>query len=306
MDKARAKLQSKCDNFIGSVKITHGKATNQLTLYRNQFLEKLDPLFASSVEGVKNITGAWRVLNWATLRAIVSRNGVFKSPTTGKSFDLNEDLAEPLLKQLPLSWERYFTDELGRVTDDFVLQLKESTKGYCEQIRLIIELLFNQTDDSIEKQLDWFQDKVSTLAKSAQNEVLSAVRERRTELAANMSSVAKQRMQRAYDAAKDEKGRGMKQRMLGHLIPVAIESAPPLYSTIRTDLLQGLNDLEIIIVGMLRKLAQAAEDHATNVVHNANIDVDESSKDPLVAGLLASAPRFPEIAEEPAPGCVSV
>lgn len=290
MEQARLKLQQECSEFCGSIKSVHDTANKQLILCRDQFLKKLDPLFASSVQGVKRAVEGWHGIHWATLRAVVNRDGIYRSPTTGRSFDFNEDLAEPLLEQLPVSWEHYFTDELGRVTDDFVVRVAESTKGYCSRVRLIVELLFNRTDESIEKQLSWFQDKISTLATTAQNEVLAAVRERRMELAANMSIVAKQRMQGAYDAAKNERGPGMKKRILRLLEPVAIESAQPIYSTIRADLLEGLKDLELIIVGMFRNLTLAAEEHAQNVAHNANIDVDQAAMNPVISDILASAP----------------
>jgi hypothetical protein len=297
-DHARIKLQGECEEFCGDIKLIQEKANGQLGLYRKQFLEKLDPLFKSSVEGVRRSTEAWRGIHWATLRAIVNRDGVYKSPSTGKSFDFNEDVAEPLLEQLPISWERYFTDELGQVSNDFQIRLTESTKSYCSKVRLIIELLFKKTDGAIEKQLAWFQDKVSTLATSTQNQILTAVRDRRMELSAGMPHIAKQRMQEAYDAAKEERGSGMKKRILALLEPKAVESAPPIYSTIRADLLEGLNDLEIVVIGMFRNLAQAAEDHARTVAHNANIDVDEASIDPVIADLLASVPKTYETNEE--------
>ena len=218
---------------------------------------------------------------------------MFKSPTTGKTHDFNEDLAEPLLARLPVSWERYFTEDLGRVTDDFVLQVTESGQGFCEKIRLIVEMVLGKPSTGIEGQLAWFQDKVVVLAESAKKQVIGIVQERRQELAAKMPLVAQHHMRPSYQNAKLENGSGMKQRMLGHLEPNALQSAQPIYSTIQKDLLEGLADLELIIVGLLRKLTQSAEEQAHNVAHNANIDVDEAMIDPVIEDLLRTLPESP-------------
>src|SRR5262249_24068424 len=154
-----------------------GHANDQLKFYRDRFLEKLDPLLKASVKGVERVTQEWQVIHWATLRAIVQRNGGFRSPSTGRSFAFNENLSEPLLSQLPVAWEEYFTDDLGQITNEFVIKVTESGKNFCERIRLIIEFIFKRTDSPIDKQLEWFKDKVSSLAKTSTTTVLDAIRE---------------------------------------------------------------------------------------------------------------------------------
>jgi hypothetical protein len=291
VEQARSKLPQERDRFSQRIKEIQSRADDQLKGYRERFLEKMDPLFETSVQGVQRVAEGWQGIHWATLRAIVHRNGFFKN-YQGRSFDLNEDLAEPLLQQLPVSWERYFTDQVGGVTNDFALRVTEAGKSFCEKVQLIIELLLKKEDKGIEEQLKWFQDKVSLLARNARGEVLSKVKERRSELAAKMPKIALARMQPAYDLAKKESGPGMKKRILGIIERSAIDSAQPIYVTIREDLTEGLNDLEIIIVGMFQKLTQAANKQAGMVADNANIDVEEASVDPDIAHLLQSVPKL--------------
>jgi len=97
-------------------------------------------------------------------------------------------------------------------------------------------------------------------------------------------------MMSAYEASRGESGRGMKRRILDHLGPTALRSAGPIYHTIQTDLMEGLADLDVTIVGMFRKLAQAADDQARIVAHNANVDAVDASKDPALAAILTSMP----------------
>ncbi len=291
VEQARSRLPQERDTFSQDIKEIQGRANDQLKSFRERFLEKMDPLFETSVQGVKRVTEGWRGIHWATLRAIVQRNGVFKN-YAGRSFDLNEDLAEPLLQQLPVSWEKYFTDDVGGVTSEFVLRVTESGKSFCGRVQLIIELLLKKKDQGIEEQLKWFQDKVSLLAQGSKTQVLAKVKERRSEHAAKMPKIALVRMQPSYDLAKQESGKGMKQRILDLIEPAAIDSAQPIYSTIREDLIEGLNDLEIIIVGMFRELTKAADKQAGIVANNANIDVEEASVDPDISKLLQSIQEF--------------
>jgi len=291
MEQARFRIEREKENFSRTIQGVQNTANGELKSFRERFLGKIDPLFAKSVQGVKRITLGWQSIHWATLRAIVQRDGTFKSPSTGRSYDLNENLAEPLLGQLPVSWEQYFTDDLGRVTGDFVVRISESGRNFCEKTSLIIELLFNKKDQDIENQLLWFQDKVSLLANNAKSRVLAQVMERRRELAAKMPRVAFERMKPGYEDAKMECGAGMKKRILGKIMPVAESSAEPIYSTIQQDLLEGLNDLEVIIIGMFRTLVQEAEKQAQIVAGNANIGIDESAIDPAITDLLVSIPQ---------------
>jgi hypothetical protein len=290
VEQAQTRLQRERDKFCADIQVNHSKAIERLKAYRERFHEKMEPLFSTSVKGIQRATEGWQGVHWGTLRAIVRNDGSFKSPSTGRFYNFNEDLAEPLLAQLPVSWEQYFTDDLGRVTGEFIVQVAASGKAFCEKVRLIIDILFKRQDARLEAQLAWFEDKVSLLAQTAKDRVFGAVRERRTELAAKMPLVAKGRMQPSYDKAKRESGGGMKRRILNHLEPAAMQSAQPIFSTIQTDLLEGLKDLENIIIGMFRELSQAAEEQARIVAHNANIDVNDASIDPVVADLLNSMP----------------
>jgi hypothetical protein len=76
-----------------------------------------------------------------------------------------------------------------------------------------------------------------------------------------------------------------------HLEPLAKRSAEPLYSTIREDLLVGLNDLEVVIVGLFRELSLNAQRHAETIVNNAGVDIHDRPLDPEIESLLNLMPR---------------
>lgn len=289
-EEARARFLEQSDNFARDVSSYRVRAQQQLDLYRKHFFDRLDPLYRTSVQGVAQTTERWHGLYWSTLRAIVQRNGVFRSPSTGKAHDLNGDLSEPFLAGLPVAWEAYFTDDLGRVTDELVVRMQEAGKNFCGKVALTAELLLNQRE-SMGSQLSWFEQKVSLLADEAERNIHNTIAERRSELAAKLPLVAKERMQPAYDAAKGERGTGMKLRILGHLETTAMEAAQPMYATIQSMILEGLGDLDVVIGGLFQRLADEAIAQSQTVVHNANIGLDEAQHDPETSAVLARMPR---------------
>jgi hypothetical protein len=290
LEDARARIQKQHESFQTAIQSIQGDTSTRLKLYQERFLERIDPLLGTSVHGVRQAAEGWEVIHWSTLRALVHRGGVYRSPSTGRSYDLNEDLAEPLLTQLPAAWEHYFTDDLDRVTADFVVRLTEVGKSFCAQVRLVVEVIFDRPSKGVEDQLRWFQDKVALLASEATGRVRTTVRTRRNELAAKMPLVAAASMTPAYESSKPEAGPGMKRRILSNLQPTALRSAQPIYTTIQTDLVAGLSDLDAIIVGMFGRLAQAAEEQARIVAQNANLDVGVVARDPVVKQILNSMP----------------
>ncbi|CAG1003384.1 hypothetical protein MTYP_03088 [Methylophilaceae bacterium] len=288
--QVRQRIEEELSKFAAGLSAAQSEAQTKLEIYREGFLRRVNPLMLASVQGVKRACSSWGGIHWATVRAIVQRDGVFKSPTTGKFYDFNGDLTEPLMSQLPVTWEHYFTDDLGRVTDVFVTSVTQKGTDFCERVRLIIDLIFHRKDELMEQQLAWFQNKVKLLAQASHARLMAAVTQRRSELAVKIPLVARKYMTPAYGDAKAEVGPGMKNRILETLSATAVKSSPPIYDTIQTDLLEGLRDLDAVILGLFAELMGAASDQAKTVAHNAGIDIDHATIDPATKDLLDSIP----------------
>ncbi len=261
-------------------------AKQRVELYRERFVAGVVPMLHQSAEGVRKVTDDWRRMHWAQLRAAVHRGGVFKSPTTGHLYDLNEDLTEPLLARLPVSWEQFFTHDIDRAVDEYVIKTKDTGRNYSERVRLIVELRFNLLDDGVEKQLKWFEEKVASLAQASKTQLLNRVIRIRGELTAKIPAVACRHMEPVYATVMQISGKGMKKRMLDVLIPAALGAARPIYETIQTDLLEGLDELVKEVRGLMASLARTAHDQAGTVAHNAQVDIGDAPVSPKMASLL--------------------
>lgn len=291
-NQVRARIQEELNNFGSKISSAQTEAKIRLEAKRDNFLDKVKPMLTSSILGVRRTCQAWGGIHWGTLRAIVQRDGIFKSPSNGKFYDFNDDLTEPLMNQLPVSWEHYFTDDIGRVTGDYAIKITVGGTDFCERVRLIIDLVFHRKDALMEQQLAWFQSKINLLAQAAQARLIAAVTQRRSELARKIPMVARSCMLPVYDLTKTESGSGMKTRILRRLEDSAVQSAPPIYGTIQTDLLDGLCDLDAIIIGLFNDLAASAKEQAKIVAHNAGIDINEATVDPVIKSILDSVPKL--------------
>ncbi|MBI3073659.1 MAG: dynamin family protein [Deltaproteobacteria bacterium] len=274
--QAREHIDKRVASFSTAVDTVHHDGKQQLKFEHTRFVEKMDPIFEKTVREVNRAVDGWRTIHWATLRAIAQRDGCFRSPSTGKTYDLNEDLAEPLLDQLPVAFEKYFTDDLGRVSHDFVVKLGESGKSFGEGAQLVIGIVLDAKDETLVSQVRWFEEKLAHVSEEAKSKLKAAVDARRRELDDSLPATARDHMQPAYKKARLEQGPGLKARMLALLQSCALKAAGPIYSSMKVDLLQNLDELDRTVAAMFHQLSENAHKLARTVAHNANIGAEEA------------------------------
>ena len=292
-DEVTALIDDELRRFQTALEREQSNAQAQLQAYRDGFVRQLLPMLDTSIHGVKQACRRWAGIPWQTLRAVVHRDGLYKSPSSGRSYDLNADLTEPLLNQLPLTWERYFTDDIGRVTSRYAQEVVRLGRECADRVELVIKLKLGRNGAGSTKQLAWFTEKMQLLAGQAQSDLKAVVMGRRSELATKMPNVACGYMAPAYESAKHESGRGMKVRMLDTLSRTAVSAAPPIFESIQADILEGTEELDVQLVGLLSSLATAAGQQIEVVKHNAGVDVDEASIPAEFRALIESAPAMP-------------
>ena len=270
-------------------------ATTQLEERRRAFLQRVQPLLSSSVQGVTRTAQDWQQIHWGTLRAIVNREGVFKSPSSGRLHDLNEQVVDPLLNNLPVAWEGYFTSELGSVRDRLAERVADFAEDFIGHVRLLTKELGGRSLELLDSQLQTFRERVAFERQQCELSVAQRVGEIRRQAANGMSATAKGRMVPAYEQAADESGPGMKARMLGHLQPAARAAASPIFDTIQHDLVERLVELESLIGDLFVSLERACTDQAAMVAQNIGLDIDEARVAPEIRALLAEQPESADI-----------
>jgi phage gp37-like protein len=266
------------------------RARIQLEERREAFLGRIKPMLGASVQGVAAKAGNWSLINWATLRAIVNREGVFKSPSTGRRYDLNEEVVDPLLNQLPAAWEAYFTTELGAVRERLAQRLADFAEDYVERARAVSAELGGASHEVLQRQMAALRERLAFERQQCELQVAQRVGEIRRKAANGMDRLAKERMVPAYDVAAQERGTGMKARMLGHLQPAARGAAAPIFDGIECDLVERLTELESLAVDLFAVLERTCIEQADRVAQNVNLDIDEVRLAPELRALFDEMP----------------
>jgi GTPase SAR1 family protein len=287
--RAKASLEKEVNLLSQRATEALGRARTQLESERRKFLDRIDPMLKSSVQGVTRTASAWQHIHWGTLRAIVNRNGVFKSPSSGLH-DLNEQVVDPLLNQLPLAWEGYFTTELGAVRDRLTHRLEDLAADYVGRARQLSQDLGGASHDVLDRQLETFRRRLAFERQQCELKVAERIGEIRRQAAGGMTHTAKNHMMTAYELASDESGSGMKARMLGHLQPAARAAAPPIFDTIRHDLVERLTELESLLLSLFESLSGGCIAQARQVAENVNMDIDDARVPADIKTLLADVP----------------
>jgi hypothetical protein len=268
------------------------RARTQLEERRRTFLGRVDPMLDTSVQGVATKAEGWRQINWATLRAVVNREGVFKSPSTGRRYDLNEDVVDPLLNQLPVAWEAYFTAELGAVRERLAQRLADFAEDFVQRVQAVSADIGGASGDMLDQQLAALSERLAFERQQCELQVSRRVGEIRRQAANGMNKAAKDRMVPAYGQAAEERGTGMKARMLGHLQPAARNAAAPMFDGIRQDLIERLTELETLVADLFEMLERTCIEQAGRVAQNVNLDIDEARISPELRALFGEPPSF--------------
>lgn len=288
--RARAALQDEVTRLVERSQEALGIAQTQLDERRSAFIGRMDPLFRDSVRGVRRTCQGWQQIHWATLRAIVARDGLYKSPSNGRIYDLNGDVTDPLIDHLPVAWEHYFTTELGAIRDELAQRLTYAAEEFCYRAGKLAEASGGKSAALVQQQLAAFRKRVRFEKQESARRVTGEVSDQRRVLAYGMSSAAKDHMLPAYERASRESGRGVKGRMLDHLTTTAQQTAPVIFQTIQQDLTEALTGLEALIGRLFDELAAATQGQAALVAQNVTLDLDEAAIAPEIRQILDSVP----------------
>lgn len=288
--RARAALQDEVARLVERSQEALGIAQTQLDERRSAFIGRMDPLFRDSVRGVRRTCQGWQQIHWATLRAIVARDGLYKSPSNGRIYDLNADVTDPLIDHLPVAWEHYFTTELGAIRDELALRLTHAAEEFCYRAGKLAEASGGKSPALVQQQLKAFRKRVTFEKQESARRVTTEVTDQRRALAYGMTSAAKAHMLPAYERASRESGPGVKGRMLDHLTTTAQQTAPVIFQTIQQDLTEALTGLEALIGRLFDELAAATQAQAGLVAQNVTLDLDEAAIAPEIRQILDSVP----------------
>ena len=269
----------------------HDASTARMAAHREAFNQSLAGYLQDARQGVGEVVEVWRNIHWGSLRA-ATRKGGRHVTTRGKRINMGEDVVGPLMKMLPLVWDRFFTQDTRGVVRAYVDAVKFLCSGYGREVARILQAVL-KTDRTrhYAEQVKWFEEKLALLSENTLRQVEITVRERRTDMANRLIAAAHNELAPALLQAGLQAGSGMKQRMLDILEAQAKEVVQRTYTSIQQDLIDGLLELEARIIRHLAEIRQEAEKQADMFADNCSVDTDAATNNPVLAKLIQSLPQ---------------
>lgn len=247
------------------------EALLELAADKKAFTSKLESATNRAQRDLEMTIAVWRGINHMSLKAVVVRSGRFTSPSSGRRFDLAEDLTRPILDSIPFAWDHFFGTEFKQIVTVFHKRLESHAERLVSDLKIAL-LRGDETLRQLESQVD---EDVAATKKSLEvrigdtlKRIEGHIQETRQDLYKSIFTTAGQRMQPAFESAKEERGRGMKARMLEVLESHARTIANDLYKTIERDLVEGLEDMEREFGNQLDKLRGYLVEEGHRVIDN--------------------------------------
>jgi hypothetical protein len=189
--------------------------------------------------------GAWHGMNHLTLRAICRRGGVFTS-SNGQRFDLPADLSKPILDGIAFAWSEFFGEQLQQVLSQAKTKLVNVADGFRRHLKKALSAspvvstdLFNSIDAGFETNENVLRELLAQIQADMEARILQ---DQRT-LYDRVPDQVRANMRQAFMEASEEKGTGMKQRILGVLARQSKKVAQVMFDDARDSLLGGVRNL---------------------------------------------------------------
>ncbi|KIW81930.1 hypothetical protein Z517_04956 [Fonsecaea pedrosoi CBS 271.37] len=214
-------------------------------------------------------------LHWSTYRAVVRRDGCFTNHRGCHNF--NEQLIEPLIRQLARPWEYVFSRSLPIIFRQLPLIVANRITVFHEDVEghairngvsaLIFELL--------KQQIPVYKEKMNVIIKDANSWVTQQQRTFNREFEPLMSN----RMQEVYNACAREEGRGCFKRMRDAMERYVEDKKMVMFDDVANDvrklITQMLKELKDTLVGSLKGISEDIRREYTNVVIRQEIGPEE-------------------------------
>jgi predicted GTPase len=214
------------------------------------------------------LTG-WAGMHWATMKAVCRRGGTHVG-SRGRN-DFPADLAKPILNSIAFAWSDYFgekldnilersADNLLRLADDYRRRLLEglgNVSALPKSLQSSIAQLFETTQKVVKERV----------AQTAEGMDSRLEREQRT-LYESIPEQLRANMQEAFQRAADERGTGMKMRMVDTLSDHARRVAAVMFNDARESLLNGVRQLNDWLTREFAKMADTVRRNASDTMRH--------------------------------------
>jgi hypothetical protein len=217
---------------------------------RDQLKKSINSFFLSTnvdQKAINRVLGSYssylQDLNWATLRATAVRGGWFLN-SKGKEVDLVQGAANPIIDRFLGPWVDLFSIKLLDILQYLELRLDGLSDKYVSLIRVAQQDVSDQVlfiaglDNLLDSVENVLAKDISELKRAIKDEI---EKRRQTLINLIIESVAKV-LEPAIDKAAEERGPGMKARMINLIIDGAGNFAPETYTQVINEISEAVKN----------------------------------------------------------------
>ena len=272
-------LKSHCEGFVQEMNAKHELLD-----------ERLKRAFERGRSELERVTESWGRIHWATLRAIVRRNGRYHSPTSGQ-YDFADDISRPALEMITFAWDDFFGDKMTHaltVWSDKLMVLAERHGN--ETVREVIQQVGAEStniSDDLQRSLEVNERLIKEYVGQTQSDMSGKLHTVRTSLYDQIPRQVAANMREAYVEAEDESGTGMKQRILELLSSHARRVSKVMFDDSRDRIMEGVRMVTDSMSRRYNEMADGVSERLAVPVANFVQEDDLSpDADEAVASLL--------------------
>lgn len=211
----------------------------------------------------------WARTHHGTIKAVCRRGGIYVG-STGRN-DFAADLCKPILNGIAFAWSDFFGDKLGQIMEKWTARLRRNSDDFRSKM---IKTLGRTPDlpDSVFKSIsdvfDTTEKVLDELLAQITNEMNNKITEKQRTLYEKVPDQVKANMLTAFERAAQEKGSGMKQRMIETLSSHAHDVSDVMFDDARDTLLKGVRSLNNWLVSEYDKMIDSISRNAEMVSEN--------------------------------------
>ncbi|MCL4740949.1 MAG: dynamin family protein [Phycisphaerales bacterium] len=214
-----------------------------------------------------------------TLRAICRRGGVFYGST--RNWDLPADIADAITKRVVFRWAELFENSAKGFLDDVA---RKSTDLLSLHAHFLFDAIVQLVGDGIPgldrlkqptRQLQFELDMVRP-------EITESLQSARMSFERDLVNMLREHLGPAFERAADERGVGMKQRMVQALCANLDAVAPTLLPALARDLDERVVEVNVILVGQVGRAHDSVRRVAQIEEGNLKVALFETTPDELI------------------------
>lgn len=218
------------------------------------------------------VTRGWNRIHWATLRAIVRRDGAFHSASSGVH-DLPADIAKPILNGITFAWVDFFGDKLDQIMDKWTGRLLLAAEKHGHDILLAIQKVnpdaASPMHEDHKRVAQATERLIAEHVGQAHEMMLRRIETVRRNLYERIPEQIAADMRSAFENAARESGAGMKARMVGTISKHAVQVSGDMFHDVEEAVGEGVRSLNDWLKSQFKEMANVVERQSQVQLENA-------------------------------------